>query len=71
MTKQKLYRVRFRNVAGFNHYYLNYEEATCAWSIDSIDEGRLFRTSFTKEELKKAGFMWVFDSPLTEVWELL
>lgn len=53
MTKQKLYRVRFRNVAGFNHYYLNYEEAIGAWSIDSIDEGRLFRTSFTKEELKK------------------
>lgn len=71
MTKQKLYRVRVRDVAGFNHYYLNYKEATGEWSIDTIDEGELFRTSFTKEELKKAGFMWVFDSPLTEVWELI
>lgn len=71
MTKQKLYRVRVRDVAGFNHYYLNYEEATGEWSIDTIDEGRLFRTSFTKEELVKNGFGWVFDSKLTEVWELV
>lgn len=71
MTKQKLYKVRFRDVAGFNHYYLNYKEDTGDWSIDTIDEVSLFRTSFTKEELKKAGFSWVFDSPLTEVWELV
>ena len=71
MTKQKLYRVRVRDVAGFSHYYLNYKEATGEWSIDTRDEGELFKTSFTKEELKKAGFGWVFDSPLTEVWELL
>lgn len=71
MTKQKLYRVRVRDVAGFNHYYLNYEEATREWSIDTIDEGRLFRTSFTKEELVKNGFGWVFNSKLTEVWELV
>lgn len=71
MAKQKLYRVRVRDVAGFNHYYLNYRKATGVWSIDTIDEGRLFRTSFTKEELKKEGFGWVFNSPLTEIQELL
>lgn len=53
MTKQELYKVRFRDVAGFNHYYLNYKEDTGDWSIDTIDEVSLFRTSFTKEELKK------------------
>lgn len=31
----------------------------------------LARTSFTKEELEEAGFSWVFDSPLTEVLEVL
>lgn len=71
MTKQKLYRVRFKDVSGFNHYYLNYDKSTGYWSIDSIDEGEIFKTSFTKEELEEAGFGWVFDSLLTEIWELL
>lgn len=71
MIKQKFYRVRFRDIASIDDYYLNYNTLTKSWYIDSITENEMFRTSFTKEELKKAGFMWVFDSPLTDVWELL
>nr|UVY16099.1 MAG: Protein of unknown function (DUF1642) [Bacteriophage sp.] len=73
MTKQKLYKVRFKDIGGFNLYYLNYDVKDKYWSIniDIEEEGTLFRTSFTKEELKEAGFEWVFNSPLVEVWELL
>ncbi|MBS6929200.1 MAG: hypothetical protein E6523_00070 [Streptococcus sp.] len=71
MSKQKLCKVKFKNISGFDNYYLNYEVATKEWFIDTGDEGSLFRTSFTKEELEEAGFGWVFNNPLTEVWELL
>lgn len=71
MTKQKLYKVRFMDIASIDDYYLNYDTSSRHWSIDSILENKVFRTSFTKEELEEAGFSWVFDSPLTEVWELL
>ena len=71
MTKQKLYRVRFKCIANYSNFYLNYDKSTEYWSIDSMDEGEIYKTSFTKEELEKAGLGWVFDSPLTEVWELL
>jgi hypothetical protein len=71
MTKQKLYRVRFKDVANYNHYYLNYDTQAKRWNIDTDLENKVFRTSFTKEELEKEGFGWVFNSPLTEVWELL
>lgn len=71
MTKQKLYKVRFRDIASIDDYYLNYNTLTKSWYIDSILENKMFRTSFTNEELEEAGFSWVFDSPLTEVWGLL
>lgn len=71
MTKQKLYRVRFRDISSIDDYYLNYDSSSKFWSIDSILENKVFRTSFTKEELEEAGFSWVFDSPLTEVLEVL
>lgn len=71
MIKQKFYRVRFRDIASIDDYYLNYNTLTKSWYIDSITENEMFRTSFTEEELKEAGFSWVFDSLLTEVWELL
>lgn len=71
MTKQKLYRIRFRDIASIDDYYLNYNTVTKSWYIDSILENEMFRTSFTKEELEEAGFGWVFNSILTEVRELL
>lgn len=71
MSKQKLCKVKFKNISGFDNYYLNYDVATKEWFIDTGDEDSLFRTSFTKEELEEAGFGWVFNNPLTEVWELL
>lgn len=71
MIKQKFYRVRFRDIASIDDYYLNYNTLTKSWYIDSITENEMFRTSFTEEELKEAGFSWVFDSLLTEVRELL
>lgn len=71
MTKQKLYKVRFRDIASIDDYYLNYNTLIKSWYIDSILENKMFRTSFTKEELEEAGFSWVFDSPLIEVLELL
>lgn len=69
--KEKFYRVRFKDVASYNHYYLNYDTQAKRWNIDTALENKVFRTSFTKEELEKEGFGWVFNSPLTEVWELL
>lgn len=71
MTKQKLYRVRFKDIAGIDDYCLNYDTSSSNWSIDSALENRIFQTSFTKEELEESGFGWVFDSPLTEVKELV
>lgn len=71
MIKQKFYRVRFRDIASIDDYYLNYNTLTKSWYIDSILENKMYRTSFTKEELEEAGFGWVFDSILTEVLELL
>lgn len=70
MTK-KLYRIRFRDIASIDDYYLNYNTVTKSWYIDSILENEMFRTSFTKGELEEAGFGWVFNSILTEVRELL
>lgn len=71
MTKQKLYRVRFIDIASIDDYYLNYNTLTKSWYIDSILENEMFRTSFTKEELEEAGFGWVFDNLLTKVCEVL
>lgn len=71
MTKQKLYKVRFRDIASIDDYYLNYDTSSRYWSIDSVLENRIFQTTFTKKELEESGFGWVFDSPLTEVLELL
>lgn len=71
MTKQKLYRVRFRDIASIDDYYLNYNTLTKSWYIDSILENKMYRTSFTREELEEAGFRWVFDSILIEIQELL
>lgn len=71
MVKQRYYRVRFRDIASIDDYYLNYNTLTKGWYIDSVLENKMFRTSFTREELEGAGFGWVFDSVLTEVLELL
>lgn len=71
MTKQKLYKVRFRDIASIDDYYLNYDTSSRHWSIDSVLENRIFQTTFTNKELEESGFGWVFDSPLTEVLELL
>lgn len=71
MMTKKLYRIRFRDIASIDDYYLNYNTVTKSWYIDSILENEMFRTSFTKEELEEAGFGWVFNSILTEVRELL
>lgn len=70
MTKQKLYRVRFKDIASIDDYYLNYNTLTKSWYIDSILENEMFRTSFTKEELEEADFGWVFDCKGVEVKEV-
>lgn len=70
MTKQRYYRVRFKDIASIDDYYLNYNTLTKSWYIDSILENEMFRTSFTKEELEEAGFGWVFNCPVVEVKEV-
>lgn len=70
MTKQRYYRVRFKDIASIDDYYLNYNTLTKSWYIDSILENEMFRTSFTKEELEEAGFDWVFSCPGVEVKEV-
>lgn len=69
MTK-KLYRIRFRDIASIDDYYLNYNTVTKSWYIDSILENEMFRTSFTKGELEEADFGWVFNCPGVEVKEV-
>lgn len=70
MTKQRYYRVRFKDIASIDDYYLNYNTLTKSWYIDSILENEMFRTSFTKEELEEADFGWVFNCPVVEVKEV-
>lgn len=70
MTKPKLYRVEFKDIASNSHYCLNYDKYLKYWSIDTSLENETFKTSFTEEELRGAGFSWVFDSELTEVCEV-
>lgn len=70
MTKQRYYRVRFKDIASIDDYYLNYNTLTKSWYIDSILENEMFRTSFTKEELEEADFGWVFNCPGVEVKEV-
>lgn len=71
MTKQRYYRVRFKDIASIDDYYLNYNTLTKSWYIDSILENEMFRTSFTKEELEANGFDWVFSCPGVEVKEVV
>ena len=40
MTK-KLYRIRFRDIASIDDYYLNYNTVTKSWYIDSILENEM------------------------------
>lgn len=70
MTKQRYYRVRFKDIASIDDYYLNYNTLTKSWYIDSILENEMFRTSFTKEELEEADFGWVFNCQCVEVKEV-
>lgn len=70
MTKQRYYRVRFKDIASIDDYYLNYNTLTKSWYIDSILENEMFRTSFTKEELEEADFGWVLNCPGVEVKEV-
>lgn len=69
--KKKFYKVRFKNMANECDYYLNYNKKEENFLLGSNTETSIYKTKFTKEFLEENGFMWVFDSPLTEVLELL
>lgn len=45
---------------GFN--FLNFNETTNAWSLSDSAEAGPYRTYHTDDELRQAGFEWLFDS---------
>lgn len=68
--EEKKFVVKFKGFSDV-YCYLNYDNEEKIFSLSNIDESVYFKTHFTKKFLGENGFGWVFDSPLTEVWELL
>lgn len=69
-VEEKNFIVKFKNL-GDVYSYLNYEKEAKIFKLSSKDNSEYFQTIFTKKFLEENGFSWVFDSPLTEVLEVL
>ena len=68
-VEENLYVVKFKGIkAGKAH--LNYDSKDKVWYFDNRVNGTAVKTFHTKEELEKAGFGWVFNSPGVEVTEV-
>lgn len=68
-VEEKFYTVKITNIA-HNYSYLNMELIKKTFYFASQKEVEGFRTSFTKEELEKAGFAWVFNCEGIEIIEV-
>lgn len=67
--EEKLYLVRVKGIkAGEN--YLNYGSSNKKWYFDNRINGDSIKTYHTQEELEKAGFGWMLNSPGVEVTEV-
>ena len=66
---EKLYLVKAKGIKA-GEAYLNYNSNDKVWYFDNRINGTTVKTFHTKEELEKAGFGWVFNSPGVEVTEV-
>lgn len=69
VEKEKKYTVKFKNVQSGTRY-LKYDGVIEKWYFGINQDSSAARLCHTKEELKKAGFQEVFNSPLFEVKEV-
>lgn len=69
VEEEKRYRVRVKGICG-NHETLNCEKHSNEWLFSSSEENRVYKTKFTRKQLEKAGFGWVFDCPGIEIEEV-
>lgn len=70
IEKEKRYLVKIIGIKDYNSY-LNYREEENVWTIESKMKTDKIRTAHTQQELKRAGFGWVFNSPGIEVKEVV
>lgn len=68
-VEEKLYRVKINNIVEI-YSYLNMEEERGTFYFSSQREIEGYKTKFTKEELEKAGFSWLFDCEGVELIEV-
>ena len=69
VKEEKKYTVRVKGIDGYTTH-LNKSLDNGAWFFASDTEIKGFRVEHTREELEKAGFGEVFNSPLFEVKEV-
>ena len=69
VMKEKQYLVKVKGVKdGFN--YLNHNTKDTTWYFSDWTNGSIVITHHTRKELERAGFSYVFDSPLFEIKEV-
>ena len=69
VEKERKYKVKFKNIQSGTRY-LKYDGVIEKWYFGINQDSSAARLCHTKEELKKAGFQEVFNSPLFEVEEV-
>ena len=69
VEKEKRYRVNVKNVRT-RQGTLNRSKGSGAFIFSNPEENNLYGTKFTRTELEKSGFGWVFDCPGIEVEEV-
>lgn len=68
-VEEKLYLVRVKGVKA-GEDYLNYDSRNKKWYFDNCINSDSIKTYHTQEELEKAGFGWMLNSPGVEVTEV-
>lgn len=69
IEQEKRYLVKMKGVAGYGRY-LNKALSSKEYFFASENEVGGYKTKYTRKELKKDGFGWVFDCPGVEVKEV-
>lgn len=69
VEKEKRYLVKMKGLTS-NYSVLKYQSHNNSWFMGSEQEYDFFKFKHTKEELEKAGFGEVFNSPLFEIEEV-
>lgn len=68
-VEEKLYLVRVKGIKA-GEDYLNYGSINKKWYFDNCINCDSIKTYHTQEELEKAGFGWMLNSPGVEVTEV-